>query len=119
MSRFHNSIQVFSKANFETLSPFYDNPTYIGVEEEMLLGAQHDPKGKIATTLTNEPTMKDYVAEFIETGHRTLVEEFMDDIDLDHLGIIVSESFISKKRKTALMKIISERTMELKNVLKN
>jgi len=101
------------------LSPFYDNPTYIGVEEEMLLGAQHDPKGKIATRLTNEPTMKDYATEFIETGHRIPVEEFMNGIDLDKLGIIVSESFISPKRKTALMKIIYERTMELRYVLKN
>lgn len=101
------------------LSPFYDNPTYIGVEEKMLLGAHHDPKGKIATTLTNEPTIKDYAAEFIQTGHKTLVEEFMDDVDLKKLGIIVSESFISQKRKDALMKIISERMMELENVLKN
>lgn len=118
--RHGRNLAFIEKANGLTvLSPFYDNPAYIGVEEDMLLGAQHDPKGKIATTLTNEPTMKDYVAEFIETGHSIPVEEFMKDIDLEKLEVMVSESFISQKRKAALMKIISERTMELKNVLKN
>lgn len=118
--RHGRNLAFLEEANGQTvLSPFYDNPTYIGVEDEMLLGAQHNPKGKIATTKTNEPTMKNYVAEFIETGHKTLVEEFMEDIYLEKLGQIVSESFISEKRKAALMKIIYERTMELKNALKN
>lgn len=118
--RHGRNLAFLEEANGQTvLSPFYDNPTYIGVEDEMLLGAQHNPKGKIATTKTNEPTMKDYVAEFIENGHKTLVQEFMDGIDLEKLRQIVSESFISQKRKAALMKIIYERTMELKNALKN
>ena len=40
------------------LSPFYDNPSYLGTEEEGLLGAQIEPAGAIATSETREPKME-------------------------------------------------------------
>lgn len=103
--------------NKPVLSPFYDNPAYIGVEEETLLGAHHSPKGKIATSKTEEPSMKDYAVEFIDMGYADQVIEFMNDIKVNDISAMVSESFISKRRSSALMKIINERTEELKNVL--
>jgi len=102
----------------KVLSPFYDNPSYIGVEDEMLLGAQHSPKGKIATSRSLEPSMKDYAIEFIDMGYLDVVSKFMDDIDIDKIEKTVSEAFISKKRKSAMMKIVINRVEELKNVLK-
>jgi hypothetical protein len=63
------------------LAPFYDNPSYIGIEDQSLLLAQHNPKGKIATSLTNEPTMKDYIIEFDKMGFKEWLKEFRKKID--------------------------------------
>lgn len=101
-----------------SLSPFYDNPSYIGVEDKMLLGAQHNPKGKIETSQTNEPTLSDYVKEFqlLELGYVT--KGFFTKIDITTILNLIEKSHLSKKRKTALEKIITERYEELKNELK-
>lgn len=100
------------------LSPFYDNPSYIGVEDKMLLEAQHSPKGKIETSLTNEPTLSDYVKEFQLLKLEYVTERFFHKIDIATILNLIEKSHLSKKRKSALGKIIIERYEELKNELK-
>lgn len=100
------------------LSPFYDNPSYIGIENE-LLEAALSPRGKIATSTTNEPVMKDYVKEFVEIGFEDVVKKFYMKLNIDFILELISKSFISKKRKNALAKIVLLRYTELKNEIQS
>ena len=97
------------------LSPFYDNPSYIGIEENALLGAQLSPRGKIATSKTNEPVMKDYIKEFIEIGYEETVKCFTKNVKINNVLKFIDESYISKKRKAAFTKLVLARYEELKH----
>ena len=97
------------------LSPFYDNPTYIGIEDTCLLNAQHNPKGKIATSQTPEPSIKDYVIEFKLLGFEDLCLDFYKRICLSDIFNFIKRSFISEKRQNAFTCIIDNRYWELKN----
>lgn len=98
-----------------TLSPIYDNPGYIGIEETFLLGADLNPKGRICTLGTKEPTLKDYVEEFIRLGHEEVVTEFINKIKIKTEKIIevVTKSDLSDTRKKAFLKIIEKRRKEI------
>ena len=39
------------------LAPFYDNPSYIGLDDDLMLGADLQPRGAIFTEETDEPTV--------------------------------------------------------------
>lgn len=99
------------------LSPFYDNPSYIGTEEEMLLVAQHSPKGRIATSETNEPSMADYLKEFLEMGYSSTVENFYKRLNIDKIEEMIESSHLCKKRKKAFFRIVKNRYEEMNNVL--
>lgn len=101
-----------------SLSPFYNNPSYIGVEEEILLGAQLSPRGKIATSHTQEPSMQDYVKQFIDLGYHEICRNFYNSIDMVKISILIKESPVSDQRKKALMRLINERYKELENEIK-
>lgn len=98
-----------------TLSPCYDNPSYIGIESDFLLGANHSPRGKISTAITDEPTMKDYAQEFFAMGHEDAVRAFLERVNIDNIKQLVSKGLISEARKTALMRIIHARLEELRH----
>lgn len=109
-----NIALVETKKGYE-LAPFYDNPSYMGIEDQDFLLAKHNPRGKIATSRNEEPTMHDYAIEFIEMGHKTWVEEFLKRIEQIHLYPLIEESFLSDKRKKAFASLIEYRIGELKN----
>lgn len=100
-----------------SLSPTYDNPSYLGIEDECFLGAEHSPRGAIATENTTTPLMQDYTAEFIQLGYKIEVEAFFKSIDLEKIENLVKESFISEKRKRAIMHLILQRYKALKHAL--
>ena len=97
------------------LAPFYDNPSYLGVEEEDLLGAQIEPMGKISTSASNEPSMKDYVKEFRRLGHETTLYSFLKKLNIKNINGLIDNSFISKGRKRAIQKLIERRYGEIQN----
>ena len=99
------------------LSPTYDNPSYLGIEDECLLGAEHSPRGAIATENTMDPLMGDYAAEFIQLGYRIEVETFFQAIDLEKIEDLVEDAFIFEKRKKAMMRLIQQRYEALKHGL--
>lgn len=99
------------------LSPIYDNPCYLGVEIDSLLGAHHEPAGMIGTSITNEPTMKDYAQEFIRLGHKDVVIKFRNKVEQDAISKLIAGAFISEKRKTAIQTLIKRRFEELNNVI--
>lgn len=95
------------------LSPFYDNPSYLALEMDELLGALHEPRGAIATKDTMEPVMKDYVKEWTSLGYLNEVVAFakkVSPVDVEHL---VRNSFLSDRRKDAFLRLITRRYKEL------
>jgi len=99
-----------------TLSPTYDNPSYIGIESEFLLQADLNPKGKIFTMDSSEPTLKDYLIEFSRLGHQEMCKEFISITNKkwDQILSTIEKSELSDHRKTAFKKILNKRKMELK-----
>lgn len=98
-----------------SFSPFYDNPSYLGIEDDILLGALHSPRGKIATVRTTNPSMHDYVTEFKELGFQDVILKFYKKALKIDLCAIVNQGFCSQKRKTALNTLIQSRMKELEN----
>ncbi len=98
-----------------TLSPFYDNPSNIGIELEALLEAMLEPKGSIAVTETEEPSMKDYVLEFKQLGYQTVCSDFLNNVqkNLNEIKNQINTSFLSERRKQALKGLMNRRYKEL------
>lgn len=99
------------------LSPFYDNPSCLAIEEEWLLKAIHEPCGKIFTANSSEPKMSEYVHEFCRLGHDSRVGEFEKKIDLEQIASLISSSFVIPARKEAFLKLVTRRYDELKKCL--
>jgi hypothetical protein len=95
------------------LAPFYDNPSYVGLDDDLMLGADLQPRGAIFTKETDEPTMKDYVCEWNRLGYKNVVQRFQKKVSLERLRKILEESFISEKRQKALVRLMSKREEEL------
>ena len=84
------------------LAPFYDNPSYVGVEEKSFLAADLSPRGRIAVRATDEPLLRDYVEEFKRLGMEKPVKEFKNTVKLDDLDKLSGWQFISPARAKAL-----------------
>ncbi len=110
-----NIALIETKKGFE-LAPFYDNPSYLGIEDQSVLLAHHNPRGKIATSVNTEPTMKDYVSEFYQMGYESWVKEFRGRIDKIHINQLIENSFLSEKRKIAFSQLIERRIKEFDDV---
>lgn len=100
-----------------SLAPFYDNPSYLALEDPLLLEALHEPRGAIPTKETREPTMKDYVKEWKRLGFSDEVRAFKERVDLPMMHFFVQNSFIAKKRKKALIKLMDRRFEELSDAI--
>lgn len=99
------------------LAPFYDNPSYLALEDPLLLGALHEPRGVIITQETKEPTMSDYVKEWKRLGLIEPVHEFHQTINRSKIEDLVARSFLSGKRKQAFLQLINRRYHELSNAI--
>jgi hypothetical protein len=95
------------------LAPFYDNPSYIGLDDDFMLGADLQLRGAIFTKQTNEPTLKDYVQEWNRLGYENVIIRFRQHVSLNKIQDLVERSFIGEKRQKALMRLISQRQEEL------
>ncbi len=117
--RHGRNLTLITKAgSMRTLSPFYDNPSYIGIAEESMLGADHQPRGAIFTFQSEEPTMKDYVIEFNRLGLTSVVERFrqkLTDNSTDLIGIVQNSPLLSEARKKAFITLLEKRLTELEN----
>lgn len=50
---------------------FHSNPNYY------LMGLNTNPRGKIGTSLTPDPTLKDYLLEFKMLGYNSIILDFI------------------------------------------
>lgn len=115
--RHGRNLGLIREANGTTLAPFYDNPCYLALEVPELLAAYHEPRGAIATSLTREPIMQDYVKEWFRLGFREEVIRFATRIDFQVIETIVTSSFLSSARKDAILRLIQRRYKEICNAI--
>lgn len=95
------------------LAPFYDNPSYISLDDDSMLGADLQPRGAIFTATSKEPTMKDYIVEWKRLGYENVVHNFQKKFVFDKIEALIRNSFISEKRQNALLRILKKRGDEL------
>jgi hypothetical protein len=115
--RHGRNLGLIRTANGNTLAPFYDNPSYFGIEIPELLGAYHEPRGAIATSETKEPIMRDYVKEWLRLGMREQVIDFAKRVDLIEIEKLVLLSFLSFPRKEAMLRLIKRRCKEMRDAI--
>ncbi|MHB1946902.1 MAG: hypothetical protein ACYCQI_02160 [Gammaproteobacteria bacterium] len=102
-----------------SLSPIYDNVSYLSLESGAILKADFNPTGKISTKEINEPSMKDYVREFKRLGYENTVKDFYQAVKPNHIQALVNESFCSSLMKDALERLIKKRMKELEDESRN
>ena len=107
---------IQSKKGFR-LSPIYDNPSYLGIEQEAFINAQLEPRGRIATQSTDDPTIKDYVLEWKRLGLEKRVVSFYKEIKIEKLLRKIDSSFLRANRKSAFKRLISKRYEEYSNAI--
>ena len=64
--------------------------------------ADLSPRGRISVKATDEPVMKDYIAEFTRLGMGEAVNEFKSTVKLNVLDKLSGWQFISEVRADAL-----------------
>jgi hypothetical protein len=114
--RHGRNLALIQTAQGKMLSPTYDNPSCLGIEEESFLKAVLEPCGKIHSSRSQEPKMREYALDFCEMGYGALVAQFYLSIALQEILDLVSRSFISPMRQTAFSKLLHRRYHELKEV---
>lgn len=95
------------------LSPFYDNPSALALEDASMLGADLQPRGSIFTKDSDKPTMRDYVLEWNRLGYSDVVQLFKKNLYLKTIKNLIKKSHLSEKRKQALLRLILKRNEEL------
>ena len=96
-----------------TLSPIYDNVSYLSLVSGSLLAADFNPTGRISTKNSFEPSMIHYVEELKRLGYEDTVKEFAQKIKISKIDALIDQSFCSDLMKQALKKLISKRHKEL------
>ncbi len=97
------------------LAPFYDNPSAIALEDDFILGADLQPRGSIFTQKSDKPTMKDYVIEWNRLGYGYMIDKFKESLKFAKIASFINRSYLSEKRKQALLRLIESRKDELCN----
>jgi hypothetical protein len=115
--RHGRNLALIQTAQGKLLSPTYDNPSCLGIEEESFLKAILEPCGKIHSSRSKEPKMREYALDFCEMGYEKLVRQFYLSIAFQEIVGLVSTSFISLVRKTAFSKLLHRRYHELKEAI--
>ncbi|MBC75722.1 MAG: hypothetical protein CME64_06880 [Halobacteriovoraceae bacterium] len=116
--RHGRNLAIIEMKGKKILAPCYDNPSYIGIEDDFILGANLCPKGKIFTSNSQEPDISDYIREFTSLGHGEVVTSFFDRIQVEKIEKLVLSSSMTEKRKAAILKLIKENMEKAKNEFK-
>lgn len=115
--RHGRNLALLVKSGQIVLSPIYDNVSYLSLEKGNMLRADFNPTGKIATKLTKEPTMRDYVKELKRLGYHQEIKLFFERINLEKINNLIEKSFCGLLMKDAMKKLIEKRFGEIRNEL--
>lgn len=113
--RHGRNLGLIERAGKFRLAPLYDNPSYIGIEDGFLLRANHSPRGKIATTDSNEPEMIDYLEEFTRLGYGDAVANFRKKLMTVDIMKLTGWKHLSNERANSLRKLIVKREKQVIN----
>lgn len=116
--RHGRNLAFITKSGGRILAPFYDNPSYIGIADPMLLEADLQPRGTIRTKESAEPTVKEYVAEFARLNLSLATERFKQRVLSkipQAIAIIQHTTLLTPRRKIALLKLVEKRIQDLEN----
>ncbi len=117
--RHGRNLALVTTSGDTSLSPIYDNVSYLSLEKGNMLKADFNPAGKISTQTTYEPSMCDYVKELKRLGYKENIEQFYSKAGFSKIAKLIQESFCSELMKEALKRLINKRYMELENELRS
>lgn len=101
--------------NKTILSPFYDNPSSIGIEHPDSLFFSLNPISRVGTSKNTQPSTTELIDEIITLGHRELFNNWINSIDIKAIQNIIQRSFASESRKEAFLKLVNSRYEEMTN----
>ncbi len=105
-------------AHERTLSPIYDNVSYLSLEAGNMLKADFNPTGRIATEHTHNPSMTDYVRDLHNLGFDAVIHQFYNKINLKKINTLIQQSFCSPLMQQALQTLFLKRYQEFKNEIR-
>lgn len=117
--RHGRNLGFLSKGTRHILSPIYDNCSYIGIEDEALVGADLNPLGKIATKHSENPSMTEYVEELIRLKQMEALHFFKRFCKLSKIFAQIDKSFLPIKFKKAYRCLIQKRHDEFIKIYGN
>lgn len=100
-----------------SLSPIYDNVSYLSLVSGPILSADFNPTGRIATRATTEPSMNHYVDELKRLGYQETITTFAQKVSMVKIESLIKQSFCSAPMKQALKKLINKRYKEIIDAL--
>jgi len=116
--RHGRNLGIIETASIKKLAPMYDNPSFLGTEEEFFLKTDFNPSGSIWTKASTEPKPIDYMQEFERLGYKDITMEFNKKITSQSSLItdVIKNSDLGAIRKNALIKLLQKRIKDFENV---
>lgn len=111
--RHGRNMALIEKQGRKMLSPFYDNPSYIGIVDNSMLGMQINACGKIFTKNNEEPLIQNYVEEFRDLGFHEIVDNFVEKLKNYQIDNAFHGVKLSLKRKKAFKEMIERNCARL------
>jgi hypothetical protein len=112
--RHGRNLALIETAKSKRLAPFYDNVSALGLESGEILKATWNPTGKISTCSSDEPGMKDYVAEVHRLGYGHVVSKFKKRAaQVNFKSVVLHSPLLSPLMKTAILNLIFARVEHL------
>lgn len=115
--RHGRNLGIIETSTIKKLSPMYDNPSFIGIQDDFLLDADTNPSGSIWTKNSSEPKSNDYFVEFKRLGYEDITNQFRIKVISQHSKIInlIQNFNLGQKRKNALIRLIEKRIGSFRN----
>ena len=117
--RHGRNLGIIESVNLKRLAPMYDNPSFLGVQPDFLLGAHFNASGSIWTKDSKEPGPKDYLFEFKRLGYIDSIQDFLvkTQKNIEEIRHIVLSSHMSVNRKNTFIRFINERYEEFMHAI--
>lgn len=90
------------------LSPFYDNSSWVFVDPDLYAKQNMLFEGRVRCEGSKNPVISDYVQEFIDTGHKSTVIDFVMKIKNTDFKSIIERSGLTGNAAIALLRLIEK-----------
>lgn len=117
--RHGRNLGIIETPRQKTLAPAYDNPSFLGIHSGNLLKAQFEPRGRIATESTAEPTVVDYCVEFERLDLGLSIKVFHKKVMTVDFKTIINTGPCSELMKAAFCRLVEKRVKEFDEYIYN